>query len=169
MSVKIALSSDISFWIFWPILTDLHQLACVAGRILVPAVLSWQSQDGKSCLLHFLPYEFWMTPTFVCLVKTIWLPNHEEWCNTKLTCKWARPSVKNSLLLATIKSFMLEKRSKNFLNCYRGQILSETTTTENQCWNACRKHIGLMTSQSAKITFAQSEWRILHTIFHPFF
>ena len=32
-----------------------------------------------------------------------------------------------------------------------------------------RKHIGLMTSQSAKIRFAQSKTRILHSIFHPYF
>ena len=48
------------------------------------------------------------------------------------------------------------------------EFLSETKTTENQCWMH-RKHIGHMTSQSAKITFAQSERRIFHSIFHPFF
>ena len=40
-----------------------------------------------------IPSEFWMPLTFVRLVGTIWLPNQEEWCNTKLTCKRTRPSV----------------------------------------------------------------------------
>ena len=35
---------------------------------------------------------------------------------------------------------MLEKRSKNSLNCFRGQILSEKKTTGNQCWNAQETH-----------------------------
>ena len=32
-----------------------------------------------------------------------------------------------------------------------------------------RKDIGLMTSQSAKIPFAQSKTRMLHSILHPYF
>ena len=42
--------------------------------------------------------------------------------------------------LAAIKSFILQKRSKNSLKCFRGQILSETKTTGNQCWNAQETH-----------------------------
>ena len=53
-----------------------------------------------------ISYEFWMPPTFVTLFGTIWSPNHEELCNTKLTCKRARPSV-------TIKS-----RTKQ-LSCWK--------------------------------------------------
>ena len=43
---------------------------------------------------NHISYEFWMPPTFVTLFGTIWLPNHEELCNRKLTCKRVRPSVK---------------------------------------------------------------------------
>ena len=39
-----------------------------------------------------------------------------------------------------MKSFILQKRSKNSLKCFRGQILSETKTTGNQCWNAQETH-----------------------------
>ena len=35
---------------------------------------------------------------------------------------------------------MLQKRSKNSLKCLRGQILPETKTTGNQCWNAQETH-----------------------------
>ena len=45
---------------------------------------------------------------------------------------------------------MLQKRSNNSLNCFRGQILSETKTREINA-GIDRKHIGLMTSQWAKI------------------
>ena len=35
---------------------------------------------------------------------------------------------------------MLQKRSKNSLKCFRGQILTGTKTTGNQCWNAQETH-----------------------------
>ena len=118
-------------------------------------------------------YEFWMPPTFVTLFGTIWLSNHEELCNTKLTCKWVRPSVTiksrtkqlfvesypgsrqdilkllqtwetKSFIKRSFsrnkKIFMLQKRSKNSLKCFRGQILPETKTTGNQCWKAQETH-----------------------------
>ena len=56
-----------------------------------------------------ISYEFWIPPTFVSLFGTIWLPNHEEFCNKKLTCKWARPSV-------TIKS----RTKQLFVESYSG-------------------------------------------------
>ena len=115
MSVKIALSSDTLFWIFWPILTDFTiislcswQDSCARGTFLA-------DRDGKSRLLHFLLYELCMTPTFVHLVETIWLPNHEEWCNTKLTCKRARPSV-------TIKSWT-QKHVASYSGTRQGILL----------------------------------------------
>ena len=49
------------------------------------------------------------------------------------------PSLLNGHL-AAIKSFILQKRSKNSLKCFRGQILSDTKTTGNQCWNAQETH-----------------------------
>ena len=49
------------------------------------------------------------------------------------------PSLLNGHL-APIKSFILQKRSKNSLKCFRGQILSDTKTTGNQCWNAQETH-----------------------------
>jgi len=71
-------------------------IACVAGGILVPVVLSWRqslhAKRGKIPSATFL-MSFECRPLFVTLVGTIWLPNQEEWCNTKLTCKRARPSV----------------------------------------------------------------------------
>ena len=51
----------------------------------------------------------------------------------------SRPSLLNGHL-AAIKSFILQKRSKNSLKCFRGQILSDTKTTGNQCWNAQETH-----------------------------
>ena len=48
------------------------------------------ARENPACRIS---YDFWMPPTFVILFGTIWLPNHEEFCNKKLTCKWARPSV----------------------------------------------------------------------------
>ena len=42
--------------------------------------------------------------------------------------------------LVAIKSFILQKRSKNLLKCFKGQILSGTKTTGNQCWNAQETH-----------------------------
>ena len=62
---------------------------------------------GKSRLPHFL--RVWMPPTFVNLFGTIWLPNHEELCNAKLTCKRDWPSV-------TIKS----RTKQLFVECYLG-------------------------------------------------
>ena len=35
---------------------------------------------------------------------------------------------------------MLQKKSKNSLKCFRGQILTETKTPGNQCWNAQETH-----------------------------
>ena len=48
-------------------------------------------RENPACHISFL----WVlnAPTFVTLFGTIWLPSHEELCNTKLTCKRARPNV----------------------------------------------------------------------------
>ena len=43
-------------------------------------------------------------------------------------CEKLKPLVNGHL--AAIKSYMLQKRSNNSLNCFRGQILSETKTRE---------------------------------------
>ena len=67
--------------------------------------------------------------------------------------------------LATIKSFMLLKRSKNSLNCFRVKFCQRQNTYEI---NTQETH-QLMTPQSAKVTFAQSKPRILHSILHPLF
>ena len=58
-------------------------------------------------------------------------------------CSYSKLEKLNSLLndhLAAVKSFILQKRSKNSLKCFRGQMLSETKTTGNQCWNAQETH-----------------------------
>ena len=67
--------------------------------------------------------------------------------------------------LATIKSFMLLKRSKNSLNCFRVKFCQRQNTYEI---NTQETH-QLMTPQSAKVTFAQSKPRILHSLLHPLF
>ena len=127
------------------------------------------TRENPAC---HISYEFWMLPAFVTLFGTIWLPNLEEWCHTKLTCKRARPSItikprtKQQLvesysgsredilqLLQTweTKSFIkwsfsrnkklfASERSKNSIKCFRGQILSQTKSTGNQCWNAQETH-----------------------------
>ena len=58
-------------------------------------------------------------------------------CHSMVDISW--PSLLNGHL-AAIKSFILQKRSKNSLKCFRGQILSDTKTTGNQCWNAQETH-----------------------------
>ena len=141
-------------------------IACVAGGIFVPG------EAARENPVYHISYKFWMPPTFVTLFGTIWLPNYEELCNTKLTCKRARPSItiksqteqpfaesfsgsrqdilqllqtwetksvtKRSFTVLAIKSFMLQKRSKNFLTCLRGQILPGTKTTGNQMLECAR-------------------------------
>ena len=39
-----------------------------------------------------------------------------------------------------MKNFLLQKRSKNSLKCFRGQILSQTKSRGNQCWNVPETH-----------------------------
>ena len=63
-------------------------IACVAGGIFLPGEAA---RENPVC---HISYKFWMPPTFVALFGTIWLPNYEELCNTKLTFKQARPSIK---------------------------------------------------------------------------
>ena len=61
----------------------------------------------------------------------------------RIFCSYFQLEKLNPLLnghLAEIKSLMLQKGSKNSLKCFRGQILSETKTTGNQCWNAQETH-----------------------------
>ena len=61
----------------------------------------------------------------------------------RIYCSYSKLEKLNSSLndhLAAIKSFILQKRSKNSLKCFRGQILSEIKNTGNQCWNAQETH-----------------------------
>ena len=71
-------------------------IACEDGGILVPGVLSWRgSRHAKRRKIPSATFliSFECRPLFVTLVGNIWLPNQEEWCNTKLTCERARPRV----------------------------------------------------------------------------
>ena len=61
----------------------------------------------------------------------------------RIFCSYFKLEKLNPLLnghLAAIKSLILQKGSKNSLKCFRGQILSQTKTTGNQCWNAQETH-----------------------------
>ena len=61
----------------------------------------------------------------------------------RVCCSYSKLEKLTSLIngpLAAIKSFVLQKRSKNSLKCFRDQILSETKTTGYQCWNAQETH-----------------------------
>ena len=81
-------------------------VACVAGRILLPAVIFWwQSHHARQAekLQEIFVSSFAVRPaTFLmsfecrallspCLEPFV--PNHEQLCNTKLTCKRAWPRV----------------------------------------------------------------------------
>ena len=52
---------------------------------------------------------------------------------------WETKSLLNGNL-AAVKNFLLQKRSKNSLKCFRGQILSQTKSRGNQCWNVPETH-----------------------------
>ena len=103
-----------------------------------------RSSKGKCRPPHFL----WvLTAAHFChLVWNDLITHHEELCDQdpgRIFCNYSKLEKLSPLLndhLAVIKSFMLQKRSKRSLKCFRGQILSETKTTGNQCWNAQETH-----------------------------
>ena len=108
-------------------------------------------------------------PTDYILTSNIWLfPSPHLLIIFCLRIQAGYSSVSTNLRilnghLAAIKSLTHQKRSKNSLTC-----LWDQNSVKNHRKSMRRKHIGLMTSQSAKRIFAQSKRRILHSIVHPF-
>ena len=102
-----------------------RKLACVAGGILSLGVLFWQwschtrkgSQEVFSRAAKpsgkILPATFLMSfeccPLLSPCLEPFWLLSHEEFCNRKLTCKRARPSI-------TVKS----RTKQLFIESYSG-------------------------------------------------
>ena len=166
--------------------------SCARGTFLAlesPRKVS--SKAAKVNLPCHISYKFWMPPTFVTLIGTIWLLNQKKWWNTKLTCKCGRPSI-------TVKSWTRQLHVASYSGSRQG-ILQLLETWETKTWsfshnkklhaskevkkfpkllqrsNSVRDKIHnyeintqethqLMISQSAKVTFAQSKPRILHIL-----
>ena len=100
-------------------------VACVAGRILLPAVIFWwQSHHARQAekLQEIFVSSFAVRPaTFLmsfecrallspCLEPFV--PNHEQLCNTKLTCKraWPRVTVESRRKQLFVESYTQDPR-----------------------------------------------------------
>ena len=138
-----------------------------------------------------------MPPSFVTLFETIWLPNHEELCNTKPTCKRARPSVtikwrtkqlfiesysgSRQGMLQTWETKFSNKRpfggNKRLYTPKEVKQFPKTLQRSNSVKDKdhrksmleCTGNTSASWPLNRQRSFALSKTRILHSILHPYF
>ena len=102
--------------------------SCAWGTFL--ALESPRKASGKAAKVNLpchISYEFWMPPTFVTLIGSVWLLNQKKWWNTKLTCKCGRPSI-------TVKSWTRQLHVASYSGSRQG-ILQLLQTWETKTWS----------------------------------